>query len=142
MGLTIGENDIMGYIAVMLAAPIAEELAFRGVILKKLKDSFGLVGCVIISALLFGIMHLNPMQSIYVLPMGAMFAFVAYKYDSVIPAIVAHILNNCIGIILPMIIGRNLKNPESAILFVLLIGAAVIISHRMPVFNARKAANV
>lgn len=37
----------------------------------------------------------DPMQSIYVLPLGFVFAYLAYKYDSVIPAIIAHILNNC-----------------------------------------------
>ena len=139
MGMTVGENDIAGYLSVMLIAPISEEIAFRGVMLKKLKESFGFVGCVTVTTVLFGIMHLNPMQSIYVLPMGVMFAYVAYKYDSVIPAIIAHILNNCVGMILPGILGRNLKNLESAILFAIFIGLAMVIWNRMSLLKLKKA---
>ena len=140
MGTTVGENDIAGYLSVMLIAPISEEIAFRGVMLKKLKESFGFVGCVTVTTVLFGIMHLNPMQSIYVLPMGVMFAYVAYKYDSVIPAIIAHILNNCVGMILPGIVGRNLKNLESAILFAIFIGLAMVIWNRMSLLKLKKTA--
>ena len=140
MGMTVGENDIAGYLSVMLIVPISEEIAFRGVMLKKLKESFGFVGCVTVTTVLFGIMHLNPMQSIYVLPMGVMFAYVAYKYDSVIPAIIAHILNNCVGMILPGILGRNLKNLESAILFAIFIGLAMVIWNRMSLLKLKKTA--
>lgn len=140
MGLTLGDDNIAGYLAAMLVAPIAEELVFRGVILKKLRESFGLIGCALISAILFGIMHLNPMQSIYVLPMGFMFAYLAYKYDSVIPAITAHILNNCAAILIPRAMGRNLKNIESIILFVLFMIPTVLIGRRMNVLKMKTSA--
>jgi membrane protease YdiL (CAAX protease family) len=140
MGMSVGENDIAGYLSIMLIAPISEEIAFRGVMLRKLKESFGFVGCVTVTTVLFGIMHLNPMQSIYVLPMGVMFAYVAYKYDSVIPAIIAHILNNCVGIILPGILGRNLKDLESAILFAIFISLSMIIGTRMSLIKLKKTA--
>lgn len=136
MGLAIGDHDIAGYLTGMLFAPVAEELAFRGVMLKKLKGGFGFIGCAVISTLMFGIMHLNPMQSIYVLPMGMMFAFVAYKYDSVIPAIIAHILNNCLGIILPSITGRNTHSLESVVLFALFIILAIFTRRKMPIFKS------
>ena len=139
MGLAIGDHDIAGYLTAMLFAPVAEELAFRGVMLKKLRRSFGLIGCALVSSLMFGIMHLNPMQSIYVLPMGMMFAYVAYKYDSVIPAIIAHILNNCLGIILPSITGRNTRSLESALLFALFIILAIFTGRKMPIFKSVKA---
>ena len=139
MGLAIGDHDIAGYLTAMLFAPVAEELAFRGVMLKKLRGSFGLIGCALVSSLMFGIMHLNPMQSIYVLPMGMMFAYVAYKYDSVIPAIIAHILNNCLGIILPSITGRNTRSLESALLFALFIILAIFTGRKMPIFKSVKA---
>ncbi len=141
MGLAIGDHDIAGYLAAMLFAPVAEELAFRGVMLKRLRGSFGLIGCAVVSSLMFGIMHLNPMQSIYVLPMGMMFAYVAYKYDSVIPAIIAHILNNCLGIILPTLTGRNTRSLESALLFALFIILAIFTGRKMPIFKSMKAVN-
>lgn len=42
MGLAIGDHDIAGYLTAMLFAPVAEELAFRGVMLKKLKGGLDL----------------------------------------------------------------------------------------------------
>lgn len=78
------------------------------------------------------------MQSIYVLPMGMMFALVAYKYDSVIPAIIAHILNNCLGIILPSITGRNTRSLESLVLFALFIILAIFTGRKKPIFKSMK----
>ena len=50
------------------------------------------------------------------------------KIDKIkLKKIIAHILNNCVGMILPGILGRNLKNLESAILFAIFIGLAMVI---------------
>lgn len=104
----IATNDtILSYLTIMLFAPIAEELAFRGVIFKYSKKSFGIVGCAVLSALLFGLMHFNPLQSLYAIPIGAALAYIAYKYDSVIPAIIGHVINNSIAMIIPLVFQKE-----------------------------------
>ncbi len=72
--------------------------------------------------------------------MGFMFAYLAYKYDSVIPAIIAHILNNYAGILIPRAMGRNLNNIESFILFVLFMIPTVLIGRRMNVLKMKASA--
>ncbi|MCR5007583.1 MAG: CPBP family intramembrane metalloprotease [Oribacterium sp.] len=112
MSLAIGDNTIIGYLGIILLAPIAEELAFRGVLLKKSRMNFGIIGCIVLNTVVFSISHLNPLQSIYVIPIGIMLTFLAYKYDSVLPSIIAHILNNSLGVLIPLLLHRELRITE------------------------------
>ncbi|MCR5278593.1 MAG: CPBP family intramembrane metalloprotease [Lachnospiraceae bacterium] len=104
LGNILGGNAVLGIITAVILAPIAEELTVRGIILQRSKRSFGVIGCMIISAVMFGIFHMNPIQAVYVLPMGLFWGFVGYRFNSVIPCIFCHILNNFIGVAVPVVI--------------------------------------
>ena len=101
MSQTLGGNVAIGIIIAVVLAPIMEELTVRGIILQRSKKAFGLVGCMIISALMFGLFHMNLIQAVYVIPMGLFWGFVGYKFNSVIPCIFCHMLNNFLGVIIP-----------------------------------------
>ncbi len=133
MGLISGGNQVIAVLTVALLAPFAEELAFRAVMLKNSKKSFEIVGCVILSAVMFGLMHMNPLQSIYAMPMGLALAFVAYKYNSVVPAIIMHAINNTVAIALPSLMGRALSNIEAAIMCVVFLALAAFIYKKLPI---------
>jgi membrane protease YdiL (CAAX protease family) len=94
-----------GLTAVMIGAPIAEELTIRGIISKKTKRAFGVVGCVIISALCFSAIHANLIQGVYTLPLGLFYGFLAYKFNSVIPSMLCHIYHNSLAGIVEETIG-------------------------------------
>ena len=98
-----GEGNVLGTIATVLLAPIAEEIVFRGLLVKNAKKVFGLTGCMVLSGIAFGIYHFQPVQSIYAIPLGMILAYLAYKYNSIIPAILAHAINNSIAVFLPKI---------------------------------------
>ena len=94
----IGVDSILMIIYAILLGPIVEELCFRGVtygILKKSNVRPGLV--IFISALLFGIMHMNLVQGVYAMILGLFLGFLRYKYRSVLLTIVMHILFNIAG---------------------------------------------
>ena len=94
----IGVDSILMIIYAVLLGPIVEELCFRGVtygILKKANLKPGLV--IFISALLFGIMHMNLVQGVYALILGLFLGFLRYKYRSVLITIAMHILFNIAG---------------------------------------------
>lgn len=95
----VGGNGYFGFIFAIFVAPLAEELLVRGVIVGKLSKAYGIIGTAIISAILFGFLHLNIIQGIYVLPMGIFWGWLAYKYKSVVPSMICHILNNFLGTI-------------------------------------------
>lgn len=77
----------------VIAAPIAEELFFRGVVLKqtsRVSARFGIV----FSAVMFGLMHGNPYQFVMATMIGLFFGYITVKTDSLIPSIVCHIAIN------------------------------------------------
>lgn len=97
MDAIVGGVDILGFILTLVFAPIGEELLLRGIVFNRAKKSFGLIGWMILSGILFGIFHLNPIQGLYAIPIGMLFGYIAYKYESVIPCIIAHAINNLIA---------------------------------------------
>ncbi|MBR4947902.1 MAG: CPBP family intramembrane metalloprotease [Clostridiales bacterium] len=94
----IGVDTIMMIIYALLLGPILEELCYRGVTFGFLKKANVKPGIVIfISALLFGIMHMNLVQGVYATILGLLLGFLRYKYRSVILTITTHILFNIAG---------------------------------------------
>ena len=82
-----------------LLIPVAEELIFRGVVFKRLKLYIGAVPAMVLSALIFGIMHVNLVQFLYAAVLGLFLAFVLEKTGLVSMAVLGHITANVIAII-------------------------------------------
>lgn len=87
------------FIMIVIVAPIAEEVLFRGIMVfpgNKLDTTWLRV---IISAVLFGLIHSpTDIQSLYTyVGMGVMFSYAAKKTQSVEAAIVYHFLNNLLA---------------------------------------------
>ncbi len=80
-------------ISSVIAAPIAEEMFFRGVVLKQTSRVSARFG-VIFSAVMFGLMHGNPYQFVMATVIGLYFGYITIKTDSLIPSIVCHIAIN------------------------------------------------
>lgn len=77
-----------------ILAPIAEELLFRGYILRSLQP-YGKKFAVFASAFLFGLFHGNLLQTPYAFLMGLLLGYVAVEY-SVIWSIMLHMFNNLV----------------------------------------------
>lgn len=56
------QNGVFSFMAIVIAAPILEELIFRGIILNGLLKKYSPIKSIIVSSVLFGIVHLNPWQ--------------------------------------------------------------------------------
>lgn len=91
--------DVLIYIYICLLGPILEELIFRGVLLEGLRKYGNLFG-IIMSAVLFGLMHQNIAQCLPAIAIGLVWGFIAIKSDSLIPSIFLHILNNTMSAVL------------------------------------------
>lgn len=79
--------------------PVCEEMVFRGLMYKRLREYSGFVGAMLYSAIVFSFMHINVVQAIYAFAMAAVFAFVYEKYGSVKAPIIAHISANVAAIL-------------------------------------------
>ena len=93
----------LGYVVIGILAPLAEEVVFRGAVLRKL---LGMTPAsrhwiaIAISALLFGIVHFNLPQGIHAFLIGLLLGWMYYRTRSIIPGIVFHWVNNTISYIL------------------------------------------
>lgn len=77
-----------------VVAPVSEELLFRQVIYKRLRQISPIWPAVIISAVLFGLYHGNLVQGIYAFIMGILLALVYEWTGSLFAPIVFHMVAN------------------------------------------------
>ena len=101
MGSALSGNEFMAFLAVVILAPIAEEILFRGIIFRMLSKHWSEMAAIIVSTVLFGLYHGNLMQAIYVLPIGLLLGYTACKCNSVLPCILIHMINN----FMPYVVG-------------------------------------
>mgnify|MGYP000844606429 FL=1 len=85
---------VISIFSAAIVAPIVEEFIFRGILMNRLYNKYGLLKSVIYSSLIFFIMHINPNPML--LCLGVSCAFLVYKYKSLIPSMVLHACNNFI----------------------------------------------
>jgi len=84
---------VIYFLAVVICAPIFEELLFRGPILA-INLKFGGMFASIVSGLLFGLIHQNHQQMFYAMVLGFIFSFIDIKAGSITPSIIAHMAVN------------------------------------------------
>lgn len=92
-----------GWIAVGVLVPIAEEMVFRGAILRTLLNLCGhrwRWGAIVLSALLFGLAHGNMAQLLNASLMGCLLGWLYYRSGSIAPGIVFHMVNNSVAVLL------------------------------------------
>jgi len=78
-----------------LAVPIVEELMFRGLLFPALASKWGYAGGVILTSAVFGLLHPNlPAGFLPLWTLGAAFAVVFQRRQSLLPCIVMHSLHN------------------------------------------------
>lgn len=129
-----GAGSVVEGLYVCLAAPIIEELLYRGFILKSLKK-YGECFAMVISSVLFGLMHTNLTQSVFAFFAGMVLAYVAMRY-SVKWSILMHMINNLVmGVGVSLISDTffpDLKNLITYIIFIIffLAGLAIIVKSR------------
>lgn len=98
-------------LATILGAPIVEELFFRGLLLRVASRTLGVVAGVIVSSVLFGLMHIQASlaASIYTVAMtgmvGVALALLRLRTGRLGTPIVAHVLFNAGGVFLAFLPG-------------------------------------
>lgn len=94
-------KDRLGYFIVGLLAPLSEELVFRGAVLKALLQwkQNPWVG-IVISAVLFALIHMNPVQMPHAFLVGLLLGWMYYRTDSIVPGVVYHWVNNTVAYVM------------------------------------------
>lgn len=87
----------------------AEEVLFRGVLQRSLESVYPVRRAIVITAILFGILHFNPLSLVPLILIGAYLGFLAYYTQSLALPIVAHFLSNAIAIVALYAPGQGLE---------------------------------
>lgn len=83
-------------------APLAEEVFFRGVVFPGITRHYGHAWfAIVISALLFGVTHVEPVAIFYAALFGGGLALLTVRARSIVPAVVAHAAHNAVPLLLP-----------------------------------------
>ena len=85
------------FISVVILAPIFEELIFRGMILNTL-TKYNKMFAIIVTSLLFGLLHLNITQAIPAFFMSLVLCYMYVQTDSILVTILAHAGNNLLAL--------------------------------------------
>lgn len=95
-----GGRIALAVLAVVIVAPIAEELFFRGFLYQALRKWRGVMGATLLSAFLFALAHGHPLLILGIFPLGIILAFLFERRNSVAATIAAHAFFNGISLIL------------------------------------------
>lgn len=91
-------STFLGFLTIAICGPIIEEIVFRRIIIDESMSKFGNKWiAILISAFMFGIIHLNPAQVLFAFMAGMLFGWLYCATGSILPGIIGHIINNTIA---------------------------------------------
>ncbi len=86
------------FILASIVAPVVEEFIFRGVLQNAIKIRFGPWPGIIISSVIFSLLHQQlPLGFLPIMILGLVFGVLAETKKSLVPSIVAHSINNSVA---------------------------------------------
>lgn len=87
-------------LSVSVFAPFFEEWLCRGMVLRGLLKKVRPVWAIVISAVFFGLIHLNPWQAIPAFLIGLLLGYVYYKTNSLKLTMLMHCVNNTFSVLI------------------------------------------
>jgi len=94
--MLVNKYIIVSILLVGIIPAFVEEMLFRGIILNGFRRNYSLKKAVILSSVLFGIIHLNPWQFVTAFIIGIISAWICIKTESIILCIYIHLFNNLV----------------------------------------------
>ncbi len=120
------------------SAGICEEILFRGFMLRAY-EKLGMWTNIVVTAVLFSILHLNIQNILAPLFLGIILGFVVYKTNSIFAGMLGHFINNAISVTwgyvimnLPFYRNMNIDQVQEGMTTQSLIGAAVLFGLVVP----------
>lgn len=108
-----------------IAAPVAEELFFRGYVQTRLCRRFGSWAGIFVTAALFGLIHADWIHSPSAFLIGLYLGWLVARSGSIVPAIAGHAVNNTLWTVATSVgLGAQLGRGTQAALLALYVAAA------------------
>jgi membrane protease YdiL (CAAX protease family) len=94
------QSKWFGIVLITIIGPVFEEILFRGTITRIVLNHYSPTKAIFISALLFGVIHINPVQVLGAGLIGLLLAWIYYKTASLLPCLLIHCINNSLSVFL------------------------------------------
>lgn len=94
-----GEFIILLVVAAIIPG-ICEEITFRGVIHEGIRATYGPSAAIVVTSILFALIHLSPWNFLSLICMGVFLGLLREKTGSIWPGAVAHAVNNALALTL------------------------------------------
>jgi hypothetical protein len=120
-------------IAVIIAAPLFEEIVVRGIVFNDFKKALPVWMAIIIQALIFGLMHMNLIQGSYATLLGIILGLIYYYYKSIWIPILMHFSFNLTSIMFEEIFGSDVS--LSLVGIIGLIGSIIIVGIMIKIYD-------
>lgn len=118
------------YIAIAFAVlpAVTEELVFRGIVLTEYNyGGYGDICSAFMSAAMFAMLHFSLGQLPVYIFCGLVLSFLVYNTQSIIPAMIAHMLYNIYGIFAESYIIKLLMRPSSVVFLIFFVISVFLI---------------
>lgn len=132
----LGENTLLIFATVAISAPLLEEILFRGIILDGFLKNYSPTKAIIWSAVIFGLIHMNPYQFIAATLIGILMGWIYWRTKSLWLCILIHFVNNSLGFFMNWIFElpedsmegtRALMNNDSQYFTMLGVAAVIVV---------------
>lgn len=80
-----------------IIGPICEEIIFRGIILKGFLKTYDYKKAILFSAIIFGVIHMIPIQMVTAFFIGLVLGYIYYKTRSLWLVSIIHVINNLVA---------------------------------------------
>lgn len=87
-------------VAIAIIPAFCEEFLFRGFVLSSLEQKLKPIYAISLTAIAFGVIHLNFLGLIPLIAFGLYFSYIAYKTESIFITVFLHFINNFFTVIL------------------------------------------
>ena len=99
--MLVGADSLQEFIVVVVTAALVpalcEEFLFRGAVQRSLEEAAGGARAAILTGVIFGAYHLNPLTIVPLVALGIFFGYLVYRSQSITLAVTAHFFNNFIA---------------------------------------------
>ena len=104
----------LGILGVCLIGPLAEEAIFRGAILRRLLEKkWNPWIAIVISAIIFAIVHGNFEQGLTAIIMGCFMGWIYYRTRSIMPCFLVHAVNNTTATVIALTMSESMADMSS-----------------------------
>lgn len=94
---TLLKSPVAGFLQVCIIAPFVEEILMRGFVLGGLRGTYGALTALLISSVLFALLHFNMVQTLSAFVCGILLGLLYLKTSSLLCCMIAHCGYNMIS---------------------------------------------